>query len=102
MASRFRAVSTSVSPLATEDPAFLGELEGDPGARGCLEEEVDDRLAPQHRHLLDAALGDLLERLGRVEDGDDLLTGEGFEADEVLAEGRRRLLVHGVRASGWV
>ena len=84
IASRLRAVSTSVSPLLTEEPAaatftvsarepLLGELEGDAGPGGGLEEEVDDGLAAQRRHLLDRPLADFLERLGGVEDEPDLL-----------------------------
>ena len=79
IASRFSAVSTSVSPLTTLDvaigdvervgaQALLGDLERRARARARLEEQVDDRLAAQRRHLLDRARADLLHRLGGVED----------------------------------
>jgi hypothetical protein len=56
--------------------ALLGELEGDARPGGRLEEEVDDGLAAEDRHLLDGALADLLERLGRVQDGADLVRAQ--------------------------
>jgi len=59
-----------------------------PGRR--FEEEIDDRLAPQHGYLLDAALGDLLERLGRIEDRENLFSCEVFESDEIFAQRGRR------------
>ena len=45
------------------------DLERRAGAGRGLEEQVDDRLAPQGRHLLDRPLGDLEEALAEVEDG---------------------------------
>ena len=44
------------------------ELEARAGAGAGLVEEVHDRAAAQRRHLLDLAAGDLVERLGAVED----------------------------------
>ena len=84
IASRLRAVSTSVSPFDTLEPdaatftvsarqPLLGELERDARARRRLEEQIDDRRAAQRRHLLDRALADLLERLGGVENEPDLV-----------------------------
>src|SRR5690606_28884483 len=78
---------------------LLGELERDACARRRLEEQVDDRLAAQHRHLLDRALADLLERLGGVEDRADLFRTESLEAGEVLPQ-RGGLLNHGVPPRG--
>src|ERR1051325_1746971 len=66
--------------------ALLGELERDPGPGGGLEEEIDDGLAAERRHLLDGALADFLERLGGVEDEPDLPGGERLEADQILPE----------------
>ena len=91
IASRFRAVSTSVSPLETDEPAvghvhrvgaqpLLGELERDARAGGGLEEQVDDGLAAERRHLLDRPLAHFLERLGRVEDEPDLVGAQRLEA----------------------
>ena len=96
IASRFRAVSTSVSPLRTLEPdgdvhrvgrqALLGELERDARARRVLEEQIDDRRAAERRHLLDGALADLLERLGGIENEKYLFARQRLEAEEVLAE----------------
>ena len=106
IASRFSAVSTSVSPLTTRGRArgdvervrgqpLLGDLERRARARAGLEEEVDDRLAAQRRHLLDRPGADLLHRLGGVEDQHDLLGRQLGDAEQVLAaqpcRGRRRL-----------
>ena len=102
IASRFRAVSTSVSPLETREPddgdvhrvrgqPLLGELERDAGAGGRLEEQIDDGLAAERRHLLDRPLADFLERLGGVENEPDLLGAQRLEPEQVLAEARRRL-----------
>ena len=101
IASRFRAVSTSVSPLETDEPTapmftvsaaslFSANSKEMRGARGGLEEEVDDRLAPQNRDLLDLPLGHLLEGLRRIENDPDLFGRKGLEARQVLAQGRRR------------
>src|SRR3981081_3586378 len=78
MASRFRAVSTSVSPLLTLDPddaTFTVSAERRFSAnseemrvRGCPEDKIDDRRAAERGHLLDRPLADLLEGLGGVED----------------------------------
>ena len=99
IASRLRAVSTSVSPLDTDERAapmltvsaasrFSANSKEMRVRCRRLEEEVDDRLASQHRNLADAALGDLLERLRRVEDRDDLLSAERFKAGQILAQRR--------------
>src|SRR5438477_446302 len=66
--------------------ALLGELERDPGPGGGLEEEIDDGLAAERRHLLDGALADFLERLGGVEDEPDLPGGERLQPDQILPE----------------
>ena len=100
IASRLRAVSTRVSPLETDEPArghvhrvggepLLGELERDPGPGRGLEEEVDDGLAAERRHLLDRPLAHFLERLRGVEDEPDLVGAQRLEPDQVLAEARR-------------
>src|SRR5690606_4115891 len=65
---------------------LLGELEGDPGAGGVLEEGVDDGLTAQDRHFLDRPFRDLLEGFGGVEDAEDLLPRELFEPEQILAE----------------
>ena len=97
IASRFRAVSTSVSPLLTLEPddgdvhrvgreALLGELERDARARRRLEEQVHDRRAAQRRDLLDRPLADLLERLRGVEDEANLIAREVLETEQILPE----------------
>ena len=103
IASRLRAVSTSVSPLRhararrrdvhrVGREALLGELERDARARRRLEEQVDDRRAAQRRHLLDRPLADLLERLGGVENQTNLLaaTAARARADPCRARASRR------------
>ncbi len=97
IASRLRAVSTSVSPFDTLEPdaatftvsadsRFSANSNETLRARGRLEEEIDDRRAAQRRHLLDRALADFLERLGGVENEFDLLAAERLEAEQILAE----------------
>ena len=84
IASRLRAVSSSVSPLTKLErgrgevdrvgrQALFGQLERRARARRGLDEEVDDRLAAQRRDLLDLARADLGEALRGVEDQRDLL-----------------------------
>ena len=83
MRSRFRTVSTRVSPLMTEEvprgevegvgaEALLGDFEGGAGAGGSLEEEVHHQLAPQGGDLLHGPAGDLQHLFGRVQDEGDL------------------------------
>src|SRR4029077_1550685 len=48
--------------------ALGGDLEGGAGARRVLEEQVEDALAAQERHLLDLAVVDAEEGAGSVED----------------------------------
>jgi hypothetical protein len=59
------------------------EREAGPGRR--LEEQVDDRLAAQRRHLLDRALGNLAHLLGGIEEQLDLAGRQRVDADQVLA-----------------
>src|SRR5207245_3809624 len=51
-------------------------LEGDAGARGVLEEEVDDRAAAQRRELLDRPVGNLRELFCRVENEQRVVVGQ--------------------------
>lgn len=60
-----------------------GGLEGDPGAGGVLEEEVDDGSAAQRRQLLDRPVGEPGHLLGGVEDEDGVVAGEVGGRDEV-------------------
>ena len=99
MASRFRAVSTRVSPLETDEPATatftvsaLSRFSANSNeirvrVRG-LEEQVDDGLPAKRRHLLDRPLAHFLERLRGVEDEPDLVRAQRLQADQVLAEAR--------------
>ncbi len=59
-----------------------GDLERRARARRRLEEQVDHRLAPQRRHLLDGALGDLQEALAEVEQRGQVLGGSGSRSPE--------------------
>src|SRR2546427_1660184 len=72
--------------------ALFGEFEGDAGAGGGFEEEIDDRLAAQRGDLLDGALRHFLERLRGVEDEADLVGREALEADQILAQRGRHCL----------
>src|SRR5690606_425944 len=74
---------------------LLGELEGDARAGRRFEEQVDDRLAAQHRDFLDRPLADLLEGIGGVQDAANLFGREPLESDEILPE-RRCGRVHDV------
>ncbi len=63
--------------------AFLGGLEGDPGAGRVLEEEVDDGTAAQGGQFLDRPVGDPGHLLGGVEDQDGVVAGEVGGRDEM-------------------
>src|SRR5262249_8086748 len=64
-----------------------GDLERGARARRRLEEEVDDGLAAQRRHLLERPVEDLEEGLGEVEDGGDVLGRERLDAEQVPVRG---------------
>ena len=67
------------------------QAEAGPRAGRVLEEQVEDDPARQRGDLLAAPGRDLGERLGRVEDADDLLARQVFQPEQVLAvPGRRR------------
>src|SRR5512139_1178696 len=59
------------------------EFEGNPGPRRWLKEEVDHRLTPESRDLLDVPLEDILEGRGGIEDLLDLLFRDIPDADQV-------------------
>ena len=95
-ASRFFAVSLSVSPLVRLEvgggdvdhvgaEAMGGELEAHARAGAGLDEEIDHRLAAQGRHFLDLARAHVLEGRGGVEHVGDFRGGQVLEADEVFA-----------------
>ena len=82
IASRLRAVSSSVSPLLTLEvetlmltasaESRLAAISKEVRVRvDDLEEEVDDCAASQSRHLFDLATGDVAERFSRVEQVSD-------------------------------
>ncbi len=83
MAASVFSVSTSDSPLETLEPGggdrdgvgaqpLGGDLETGAGARGGLEEQVDDHLPAQHVQPLEGVVLEGLEVLGAVQDGLDL------------------------------
>ena len=91
MASRLRAVSSSVSPFcdargggrdgqAVRGEDLLRDLERRAGAGGGLVEEVDHRLAAQRRDLLDRPVEHLAQRLRGVEDRLDVRRLQGLDA----------------------
>ena len=55
---------------------FAGDFKGGPGAGAGLEEEVDDRLAPQRRDFFDLPVVDFLEAFGGIEDQVDVFCGK--------------------------
>ncbi len=101
--TRSHAIAESVSAVSTSDSPFTVALvEAEklmPSAErrlaassklvrvrvDRLEEEVDDRAAAKRRELLDAALVDLLERLGGVEDEHDVVGRQVAHVDDVAA-----------------
>ncbi len=60
---------------------LLGKLEGNSRARGVLEEEIDDRRAPERGHFLDRSLAYLLERFSGVENETNLVASERLEVE---------------------
>ncbi|GAA3146248.1 hypothetical protein GCM10020001_081760 [Nonomuraea salmonea] len=60
-----------------------GRLEGDPGAGGVLEEQVDDRAPAQRGQLLDGTFRDARQLLGGVEDEQRVVLGQVSGGDEV-------------------
>ena len=96
IASMFLAVSMNDSPLDRLEPLggeVLGvgreplgrQAEAGPGAGRVLEEQVEDDPALERGHLLAAARRDLGERLGGVEDRQDLVARQVFQPQQVLA-----------------
>ena len=90
IASRFRAVSTRVSPLLTEDPELATFTVSAESRFSANSKEMRVRveaskkrltivLPAERRHLLDRPLADFLERLGGVEDEPDLVGREVLE-----------------------
>ena len=85
-----------------------GDLEAGAGARGVLEEEVDDRLAAQSGYLLHRPGEYFFERPGGFEDEEKFLFGHVLESQEVFSlgdafGGRGRLGggCHGGRGPPW-
>jgi hypothetical protein len=66
-----RSLGGEVDHVGTQ--ALGGQLEGDPGPGGVLEEQVADGPAAQRGHLLDRPVGDLGQVRGRVEDPGDVV-----------------------------
>ena len=97
IASRFRAVSTRVSPLLTEVPALATLTVSAQSRFSANSKEIRVRVEASKKRLtmvlprsagtfLIAPLAHFLERLGRVEDELDLLAAQRLEPDQVLAE----------------
>ncbi len=61
-----------------------GDLEGGAGPGRVLEEEVEDRAAPQQRHLLHVPVGHVQERRRVVEDPVDHLARQALQRQEML------------------
>ena len=87
-------VSSRVSPLAVDDllmsrlmtsalEALGGDLEGGAGARRVLEEQVEDALAAQQRHLLDLARRDFHEGRGGIENLVQDGLGQAFDGQQM-------------------
>ncbi len=99
MASRFRAVSTSVSPFDTEEPSAETFTVSAERRFWANSKETRVRVEASKKRLtmvLPRSTGTFLIRrsdtslkqLRRVQNGEDLLLGEGLQTDEVLAQGR--------------
>jgi len=65
--------------------SLLGQLEARAGAGGRLDEQVDDGLAAQRRHLFDRALAHRLEGQRGVQHGGDLRGRQRFNVQQMLA-----------------
>ena len=61
------------------------DLEGGARARARFDEEIDQRLAAQSRHLLDLAGADFLERVSRIQNERDLFRGKFANPEQVFA-----------------
>ncbi len=77
-----RAFGGEVDDVGRE--SFCGRLEGDPGAGGVLEEEVDDGPAAQRGQLADRAVGQPGQLLRSVEHEDRVVAAEVSRRDQVL------------------
>ena len=100
IASMFRAVSTSVSPLTTLELAMATPSVSALSRFSAISNDVRVRVDGSKNRFttvrprsagtfLICALRDLLHRLGGVEDEHDLLGGELGDAEQVLAAQRR-------------
>jgi hypothetical protein len=96
IASRFRAVSTNVSPFATDDPdvemltvsalSLFSANSNDTRVRvDASKKKIDDCLSSEDRNLLDATLGDFLERFRSVEYLENLIGGKLLKPNQVLS-----------------
>ena len=107
IASRFIAVSASVSPFTTLDVAIAMFSVSALSRFSAISNEVRVRvlgskkrlttvLPRKRRHLLDGARGDLFHRVGGVEHQRDLVGQQIRDAEQILRpqRGHRRLLIH--------
>ena len=96
MASMVSTVSRSDSPLLSDERRHreghgvgreaLGRgLEAEPGPGGVLEEERDDRLAPQGRHPRDGPFAHLDEAVGQPEHLLDAVGAQVGDGEQMLA-----------------
>ncbi len=108
IASMFLAVSMNDSPFERLEPLggeVLGvgrqplgrQAEAGPRPGRVFEEEVEDDPALQRGNLLAAARRDLGERLGGIQDRQDLLARQVFQTQQMLAAPGSRA----VRRRGW-
>ena len=99
IASRVSAVSLRTRPCDTLEPLaeklmtsarepLGGRLEGDPGAGGVLEEQVDDGAAAQRRQLLDRPVGERRASPRRC-------PGSAAASSRVRSRGAEQVLLHG-------
>src|SRR5687767_15551109 len=82
-----RARRCDVDRIGAE--TLLCKLERDPRSRRALEEKIDNGGPAKRRHFLDRSFADFLERLGGVQNQEDLLARKKFESQQVLAERAR-------------
>ena len=65
--------------------ALGGEFEGDAGASGRFDKEVDDGFAAQGRDFFDGAFTDSFKGFGGVEDEENFFGAQGLDVEEMFA-----------------
>src|SRR5471030_3237573 len=80
--ARGRRIDIQVDDVRRE--SLRGNLERGPGARGVLEEQVENGLAAQQRHFLDLAIRHADELFGGIENMRDDRARKSFYGEQML------------------